>query len=280
MSKKILLILLPVLLLFGGLILLVSVMVSIDFFGEVSSDTGYVEGNIEYASEYLSILNQNIARNLNGYIPLSRLLYFYKEDDSLRLKDIYSNNLDEESKNIKPISEVCQKYYKTLSICKEDLDQSNDSLYKPFSFPIDFKKTSITSFFGQERIVYEKSDIHYAWDFAAASKTPVYSVYDGVVKTVRFNQFNNDIDTSNGAGNYIVIEYNIDDVIYNALYGHLYPYSTKVMVGQKVYQGDEIASVGMTGYATGNHLHWQVSRDGKLIDGMNLVDFSYDLVSS
>ena len=58
------------------------------------------------------------------------------------------------------------------------------------------------------------------------------------------------------------------------LYGHLYPNSSKVKIGDKVSSWQQIAGVGTTGYSTGNHLHYQVSENGKVIDGLSLVDFN------
>lgn len=247
------------------------------FFGGEISDTGYVEGNMEYSEEYRDLLNYNITKNLNGYIPLSRLIYFYLEDDTLSLKSIYENNLDYELKTIKPISDVCLESYNSFFVCEEteifSSNQSDEYPYKPFNSPVKFKDVTITSFFGSERIVFDEFDIHYAWDFGAKEKTPVYSVGEGIVKVVRFNQTKNETDKSNGAGNYIEIEYDVEGTIYTVLYGHLYPNSSQVKVGDKVYPWDEIASIGTTGYSTGNHLHFEVSINGKRIDGMNLIDF-------
>ena len=36
----------------------------------------------------------------------------------------------------------------------------------------------------------------------------------------------------------------------------------------------QIAEVGTTGYSTGPHLHYQVSKDGNTVDGMSLIDFT------
>lgn len=261
-----------------GLIILVPVLMLYNFFGGEISDSGYIEGNMEYAEEYSNVLNKYITRNYIGYIPLSRILYFYLEDDSLSFDEIYDKNLDRELMTIKPISDVCLESYKNMSICsEEDISNSNqvdDYFYKPFSLPLDFSRATITSYFAQERIVYDEYDIHYAWDFASPAQSEVYSVYDGKVIEVRFNQNTNEINTSNGAGNYITIRYEIDGDIYDVLYGHLYPRSNKVKVGDLVKQGEVIATVGTTGYSTGNHLHWQVLKNGKKIDGMNLVDFT------
>lgn len=261
-----------------GLIILIPILMIYNFFGGEITDTGYVEGNIEYADDYIEVLNDNITNKNNAYIPLSRILYFYLEDDSLKFSDIYKNNIDDELKTIKPISDVCLESYSSFFVCEEQeissSNQSDEYPYKPFSNPIDFNDVSITSFFAQERIVYDEYNIHYAWDFGASAKTPVYSVYDGKVVEVRFNQDTNEINKSNGAGNYITIEYEIDGDIYEVLYGHLYPNSSLVKKGDLVIQGEKIAGVGTTGYSTGNHLHWQVSKNGNKIDGMNLVDFT------
>lgn len=262
-----------------GFLILIPLLMIYNFFGGEISDSGYIEGNIEYASEYQKILNENITKNNNGYIPLSRIIYFYYLDSDLEFSDIYKNNLDLELKNMKPISEVCNEFYSNLDSCKdEEYDtQLDDYPYKPFVAPIIFSGTTITSYFGQERIVYDEYDVHYAWDFASPAGTPVYSVGDGTVSVVRFNQSKNEIDTTNGAGNYIEIEYEVENEIYKVIYGHLYPNSSLVKVGDQVHTGQKIAEVGTTGYSTGNHLHWQVSKNGNKIDGMNLVDFNQEI---
>ena len=261
-----------------GFIILIPILMIYNFFGGEISDSGYIEGNIEYASQYKEVLNKYITKKQNGYVPLSRILYFYNEDSDLSFSKIYSNNLDFELKNMKPISEVCLDFYKDLEACnKEEYSNSNqldEYPYKPFNPPIEFKKTTITSYFGQERVVFDEYDIHYAWDFATSAKTPVYSIGEGIVKTVRFNQDTNVTDTSNGAGNYIEIEYEYEDNKYRVIYGHLYPHSALVKVGQKVRSWQKIGEVGTTGYSTGNHLHFQVSISGKKIDGMSLIDFT------
>ena len=263
-----------------GLIILIPLIMIYNFFGGEISDSGYIEGNIEYAEEYQNILNKYITKNNFGYVPLSRIIYFYYLDSDLNFEKIYENNLDLELKNMKPISDVCDEYYINLDSCKNsEYDNQIDQYpYKPFTAPIVFNLTTITSYFGQERIVYDNYDIHYAWDFAASEKTPVYSIGDGIVKVVRFNQLINEIDTSNGLGNYIEIEYEIEGDIYKVIYGHLYPNSSLVKVGDKVSSWQKIAEVGTTGYSTGNHLHWQVSKDGNKVDGMNLVDFTQEFI--
>lgn len=262
------------------LILIPILMIYCAFGGEIT-DSGYIEGNIEYADEYLNILNENIVKNNNGYVPLSRIIYIYNSNIDLSFEEIYEKNIDTELKLVKPITEVCNEYFFELESCLvENIKMSNQSEeyeIKPFTPPINFKEVVITSFFGNERIVFGEYDIHYAWDFGAKAKTNVYSIGDGIVKKVRFNQSKNETDKSNGLGNYIEIEYEYNNEIYSVIYSHLYPNSTNLKVGQLVNAKQKIGEVGTTGYSTGNHLHFQVSVNGNKIDGLNLIDFSTNI---
>ena len=128
----------------------------------------------------------------------------------------------------------------------------------------------------EERVVFGKESIHEAWDIAAPAQTPVYSTCDGKVESVSFTQDHNVTNTSAGGGNQIKISCQVDDLTYQVLYAHLYPNSAKVSEGKYVSKGTQIAGVGTTGYSTGNHLHYQVSLDGKTIDGMSLINFNYE----
>lgn len=265
------------------LIIIIPILMVLDYFGANIID-GYVEDNSKYASKYKEVLIKNLTTG-KGYVSLERIIYFYLENDTLTFEEIYTDNLDDELKQVRPISEVCQMgKYKSYSVCeKESLEESNqiDVIQnKPFTSPLDFKNLYVTSFFKEERIVYEKENIHDAWDFSSSAQTPLYSVCNGVVKRISFPYQTNTIDTSGGAGNFIELECIIDDDKYKVLYGHLYPNSSNLKVGDKVESMQKIASVGTTGYSTGNHLHFQVSLNGKYIDGLSLIDFNSNIIEN
>ena len=261
-----------------GLIVLIPILMLLDFFGANVTD-GYVENNSQYAELYKPVVRSNLI-NGNGYVSLDRILYFYLENDNLTFTEIYQDNLDQDLKQVKPISDVCEMdKYKNYSVCKLDeiseSGQINEIQNKPFSSPLDFKELSVTSFFMEERIIYGEANTHSAWDFGASAETPIYSVCDGEVINVSFPYSTNTIDTNGGAGNSIKIRCTVDDDIeYIVLYGHLYPNSSKVKVGDKVSEWQLIGTVGTTGYSTGNHLHFQVSFNGQVIDGLSLIDFN------
>lgn len=80
------------------MIALIPVLMLMDFFGANITDD-YVEDNYEYAKTYRAILNTELKKG-NGYIPLNRILYFYLEDDKLSFKEIYEDNLDNDTKKM------------------------------------------------------------------------------------------------------------------------------------------------------------------------------------
>lgn len=268
-------ILLPIIILLAVFVAIIS---TLDFFGTSTTD-GYVEDNMEYASDYRKVLNDNIQ---NGYVPLERILYFYLEDDNLSFSKIYQDNLDFETKRMLPITDVCLKDdYKNMVVCsEEEIEESNqikEFQNKPFDKPIDFSKVNITSIFMEQRIVFNNYGVHKAWDLASPSLTNVYAVCDGIIEKVSFPYKENVPDKSGGGGNQIVLRCEFDDVNYKVSYYHLYPESYKVSVNDEVVKGQLLAGVGNTGSSTGDHLHYQVEIDNKYIDGMSLIDFTTNL---
>ena len=259
------------------IIVLIPVLMIMDFFGANITDD-YVENNAEYASEYKRVLNQNL-RNGKGYVPLTRILYFYLANDKLSYDKIYQDNIDPDTNKLIEISRVCEvNNYSVLSVCKKDSieesGQIDEEQNKPFHVPVDFKKITVTSIFMEQRIVFGEEDVHSAWDLAGANQTPVYSVCDGTIKKVSFTQKENVTNKNASGGNMIYLECEVDDIIYEVSYAHLYPDSSKVKSGEKVTAGQHIAGIGTTGYSTGPHLHFQVKKEGNNIDGMSLIDFN------
>ena len=277
MKKKIIMAVAPILAIAFFLFVIVASLISLDFFGANVTD-GYVVDNMQYAQLYKSVTNKYI-NNGEGYVSLERILYFYLESSNLSFEQIYKDNLDSETKKMKPISSVCTlEKYKILSGCKSgnisSSGQIDDDVRKPFNYPLNIGTGTITSFFMEQRIVFGKNDVHGAWDIGAGAHTPVYSVCDGTVESVSFTQTQNVTNTNAGGGNQIKIRCEVDDVTYHVIYAHLYPNSSKVKNGDPVKHWQQIAEVGTTGYSTGNHLHYQVERDNTKVDGMSLIDFT------
>ena len=107
-----------------------------------------------------------------------------------------------------------------------------------------------------------------AIDLIVREETPVLAAADGVVTFVK------DISDIGGPNpvyweytNFIVIMHSNGEY---SRYDHLIYNSSKVIVGQHVRAGEEIAKVGMTGYTYLPHLHFQVF----VVTGFNMwTDF-------
>ncbi len=118
-----------------------------------------------------------------------------------------------------------------------------------------------TSAFGMRRHpitgVYK---LHSGTDFAAPSGTPILAAADGRVASA---------GPSAGYGNLILIEHTVAGQRMDTGYAHMTAASIMVKAGDRVTAGQQIASVGATGYATGPHLHFElrpVSASGAPVD--------------
>ncbi|MGS2724814.1 peptidoglycan DD-metalloendopeptidase family protein [Porticoccus sp. GXU_MW_L64] len=114
--------------------------------------------------------------------------------------------------------------------------------------PVNFARVS--SGFNMRRLhpITKKIKPHRGIDYAAKTGTPVYAAGDGKVITSGYTHAN---------GNYVVIQHG---QTYSTKYLHLH--KRKVKKGQSVRQGQTIGTVGMTGLATGPHLHYEFLVNG------------------
>jgi murein DD-endopeptidase MepM/ murein hydrolase activator NlpD len=120
--------------------------------------------------------------------------------------------------------------------------------------PVDFRR--ISSRFRPERwhpILGVKRP-HRGVDYAAATGTPIWAAGDGKIAF---------IGTKGGYGKTIILQHGSR---YSTLYGHLSRFHKGLKIGSQVRQGDVIGYVGMTGLATGPHLHYEFRIDGKHVN--------------
>lgn len=105
---------------------------------------------------------------------------------------------------------------------------------------------------------------HKGMDFTAKTGTPIYATGDGVVRKAdaSLSGYGNHIEISHGYG-------------YLTLYAHLSKY--KVKAGQKVKRGDIIGYVGSTGRSEAPHLHYEVHKNGEVVNPLN---FYYGSISA
>jgi murein DD-endopeptidase MepM/ murein hydrolase activator NlpD len=133
------------------------------------------------------------------------------------------------------------------------------SLHKSFlRSPLEF--TRISSSFSRERFhpVLHRVRAHKGVDFAARTGTRIKASGDAVVKFKGIK---------GGYGNMIILQHRNG---IQTLYGHLSGFAKGLHQGQKIQQGDIIGYVGMSGMATGPHLHYEFLLNGVHRDPMTV----------
>ena len=99
---------------------------------------------------------------------------------------------------------------------------------------------------------------HTGVDYAAPTGTPVMTIGDGVVTSVKYE---------GAGGNTVRIRHNS---VYSTAYLHLSKYAKGLKAGQRVRQGEVIGYVGSTGRSTGPHLDFRVWKNGTPINPLKM----------
>jgi len=104
--------------------------------------------------------------------------------------------------------------------------------------------------------IYKTPEFHPGMDFAAPQGTEIFATANGVVTVAD--------DKSQGYGNHVVIDHGYG---YETLYGHMVKFI--VVVGQQVKRGQVIGYVGTTGLSTAPHCHYEVHKNGQIMNPIN-----------
>lgn len=122
----------------------------------------------------------------------------------------------------------------------------------PQLWPVDGAPRVVSSAFGSTRGSGRNSRFHKGIDLPAPRGTSVIATASGTIAQ---------ISDEGDYGRYIVIDHHSG---YHTLYAHLL--EAFVRTGDRVGAGQLIGSVGKSGNATGYHLHYEVHRNGQLVD--------------
>ena len=219
--------------------------------------------NIDKILEDLQNTDDNLYRTIFGAEPIPVTFRIGGEGGRNRYRDLegYSNSqivietvsrLDNIQRKLylqsKSFDEIIQ-----LALNKEDMLRS-----VPAIMPISNKDlTRTASGFGMRmHPIYKIPMFHGGMDFTAPLGTEVYATGDGTISVVQSSQ--------RGLGNHIVIDHGFG---YTSTYAHLSGFN--VRRGQKVRRGDVIGYVGNTGTSIANHLHYEITLNGNLVDPVN-----------
>ena len=117
--------------------------------------------------------------------------------------------------------------------------------------PVDFTRISSGFSLARWHPILHRMRAHYGVDYAAPMGTPVHVTGDGRIAF---------IGRDGGYGNAIKVQHGKH---YETIYGHMSRFHKGLGVGTRVHQGQVIGYVGMTGLATGPHLHYEFRVNGK-----------------
>jgi murein DD-endopeptidase MepM/ murein hydrolase activator NlpD len=178
----------------------------------------------------------------------------------------YNNGIIARSGRIKAAEFINQgRTYRAVYFLKDGLQGNyytpeGKSVQKAFlRSPIEFSRVS--SGFSNSRFhpILHKWGAHRGVDFAAPTGTNVRATSDGVV-TLAGKQ--------NGYGNVVMLRHQGQ---YSTVYGHLSGFAKGLRNGQRVTQGEVIGYVGMSGLATGPHLHYEFKVSGVQRDPLRIA---------
>lgn len=124
--------------------------------------------------------------------------------------------------------------------------------------PVDFTRISSRFSNGRKHPILNKIRAHKGVDYAAAGGTPVKAAGAGKVVFA---------GVKGGYGNVLIIQHAGK---YKTLYAHLQNFRRGIRRGVSVSQGQTIGYVGMTGLATGPHLHYEFQIDNRHVNPLTV----------
>ncbi len=163
------------------------------------------------------------------------------------------------------ISEDKVEREKAAYISQKELDEKLKNLvlispqhklwHGPFIVPFD--ATAITSEFGTVRTTPTRGIYrHKGIDLTGQIKGTVWAPHDGVVIEKDRYAF---------SGNTVVIDHGCG--VFSLLF-HLDSFASDIEIGQKIKKGSPVGKMGMTGFADGYHLHWEMRVNNISVDPM------------
>ncbi len=138
-------------------------------------------------------------------------------------------------------------------------NEKGESMRKAFlKAPLQYSRISSGFSYARRHPVTRRVQPHTGVDYAAPKGTPVQTIGDGTVISVKYE---------GAGGNTVRIRHNS---VYTTAYLHLSKYAKGLKVGQRVRQGEVIGYVGSTGRSTGPHLDFRVWKNGSPINPLKM----------
>ena len=184
-------------------------------------------------------------------------IMFTKEIDVLKNSLMQTKPINYVSINLSGNELSFYKFYDEYGVPQYYDQEGKSSKRTIMKTPINGAK--LTSRYGNRKHpVLGYTKLHRGLDFAAPTGTPVFAAGDGVVEKAGWN---------GSYGRYIRIRHS---GTFKTAYAHLSGIHKKIRIGSRVSQGKVIGYVGSSGRSTGPHLHYEVLRNDKQVNPMNI----------
>ena len=186
-----------------------------------------------------------------------------QEEEERRRQEEEQKRLEAEANGEEYVPEETTDTAQTESV-SSSYDDSSEDYAQGFIWPCP-TVLNMTDGYGNRTIDEEggSSDFHKGIDITkpGCAGEPIVAAASGTVITAS--------NTGNGYGIHVVIDHG-DKIA--TLYGHMS--SCCVNVGDEVKQGQTIGYIGCTGYAYGNHCHFEVRVNGQHTNPLNYVSMN------
>jgi hypothetical protein len=139
---------------------------------------------------------------------------------------------------------------------------------EPYRLPYALARSFLVSQAPPETVTHTDAASRDAIDFVMPVGTGVYAARAGVVIDVASEYFESGVDVAADGPRANIVRILHDDGTM-ALYAHLNWNSIRVVPGERVTRGQQLADSGNTGFSTGPHLHFVVQRNaGGMIESV------------
>lgn len=199
-----------------------------------NADSVYVD-TIEEAEETVSKIKEEYANKI--------------DEIQISVNEIYTKNIEQVEQTVEVASAIETVEVEVQEAVKE-MQKVKSATLDGVYFAVKPVSGKITSRFGANESIRDHT--HKGMDIAAPYGTKIVAAAKGKVTHSGW---------MGGYGNLIIITHENGIQTY---YGHCSKLYAKV--GEEVEAGDTIAAVGSTGFSTGNHLHFEIRKNGSQIN--------------
>ena len=226
-------------------------------------DKGIKEGERLYVTQRNPYVNVMVEREVfkEERIPFEKKV---KEDDELPKGELITEQMGNEGilAFTYNVSETNGKKISETIVKKEVTEEAKTEITRKGTKVIPSQGSGTYSWPADGGYISSKQGqrwgkLHKGIDIARPTTRTITAADHGIIETA---------GNSGGYGNKITINHNNG---YKTVYAHLD--SIDVKAGQKIEKGMKIGMMGSTGHSTGVHLHFEIYKNGSLVNPLNYI---------